>query len=328
MQNRHPIAYFSKALLERNMTKSAYEREIMALALAVQHWRPYLLGRQFKVFSNQKSLGYLLQQRITTLDQQNWEAKLLGYNFEILYKPGKENRAADALSRRVEGAYNSLVSFPAWEEGYQLLQEADKDSIFQKIKVDVGKDPLSRPGFAIQNGILYYKGQLVISSTSKFIPLLLQEFHGTRTRGYSGYYRTDRLAANLYWVGMNSTVQRFVQECEICQRSKSSTLAPGGLLQPLDIPDIIWEQVSMDFISGLPKSRGHDTILVVVDRLSKYSHFILLQHPYTAQHIAEVFVKEIVRLHGIPKSILSDCDPLFMSNFGRKYSIGRVLNYI
>ena len=180
----------------------------------------------------------------------------------------------------------------------------------------MGKDPLSRLGFAVQNGILYHKGRVVISSTSKFIPLLLQEFHGTRIEWHSGYYCTyRRLAANLYWVGMSSTVQRFVQECEICQQSKSSILAPRGLLQPLDIPDIIWEQVSMDFISGLPKSRGHDAILVVVDRLSKYNHFILLKHPYIAQHIVEVFMKEIVRLHRIPKSILSDCDPLFMRKF-------------
>ena len=119
------------------------------------------------------------------------------------------------------------------------------------------------------------QGRLVISSTSRFIPHLSQ----------------IGLATNLYWVGMSSTVQQFVLESEICQRSKSSTLAPSGLLQPLDIPNIIWEQVSMDFISDLPRSRGHDTILVVVDRMSKYSHFTLLKHPYTAWNIAEILLK-------------------------------------
>ena len=99
-------------------------------------------------------------------------------------------------------------------------------------------------------------------------------------------------------------MQKFVQDCATCQRSKSKTLAPGGLLQPLPITDIIWDQVSMDFISGLPKSRGYETILVVVDRLSKYGHFILLKHPYTLRHIAEIFVNEVVRLYGIPKPFL------------------------
>nr|KYP60103.1 Retrovirus-related Pol polyprotein from transposon 297 family [Cajanus cajan] len=97
MQERRPVAYFSKALGEKNLTKSAYEKELMAVALAIQHWRPYLLGRKFKVYSDQKSLRQLMQQRVTTGSQQNWLAKLLGYNFDIMYKPGVENKGADAL---------------------------------------------------------------------------------------------------------------------------------------------------------------------------------------------------------------------------------------
>ena len=152
MQSKHPIAYFSKAFSRRSLAKSAYEREIMALAMAVQHWRPYLLGRKFKVFSDQKSLGHLLQQRITTTDQQNWVAKLLGYNFEITYKPGKENRAADALSRREEGTYHSLISFPTWDKGFHIVQEANQDPEIQKIKFI----PASRMVFSIIKGSWSY----------------------------------------------------------------------------------------------------------------------------------------------------------------------------
>lgn len=110
--DRHPIAYFSKIFSPKNLTKSAYECEIMALALAVQHWRHYFLGRKFRVFSDQKSLGYLLHQRITTPDQQNLVAKLLGYNFEIIYKPCRDNCNADALSCCEDRSYNSMLSFP------------------------------------------------------------------------------------------------------------------------------------------------------------------------------------------------------------------------
>lgn len=107
-------------------------------------------------------------------------------------------------------------------------------------------------------------------------------------------------------------------ECDVCQRQKYLAIAPGGLLQPLNIPEKIWEEISMDFITGLPKSKGFDAIFVVVDRLSKYSHFIPLKHPYTARMVAEIFVKEIVRLHGVPTSIVSDRDPIFISNFWKK----------
>jgi hypothetical protein len=77
----------------------------------------------------------------------------------------------------------------------------------------------------------------------------------------------------------------------------------------------VWEDLSIDFITGLPKSKGFEAVLVVVDRLSKYSHFVLLKHPYSAKSIAELFAREVVRLHGIPNSIVSDRDPLFVSHF-------------
>ncbi|KAL4583237.1 hypothetical protein LXL04_007805 [Taraxacum kok-saghyz] len=320
MQNKKSIAFFSKALSDRNLAKSAYEREIMALVLVVQHWRSYLLGTSFVVYNDQRSLKYLLQQRITTPDQQNWVAKLLGYNFDILYKSGRENRAADALSRWDEyGDLQALVSEPIWVQGAQLLAEAKQDQDIINISQLCQTKHEKVACFSLRNGVLYYQGRLVISRHSKFITLLLHEFHVAASGGHSGVYRTyRRLAGNLYWSGMSKTVKQYVRSCDICQRCKASSLVPGGLLQPLEIPKAIWEHLSIDFIVGLPKSKGYDTILVVVDRLSKYSHFILLKHPYSARTIADLFVKEVIRHHGIPKTIVSDRDPLFLSNFWKE----------
>ncbi|KAL4575440.1 hypothetical protein LXL04_022283 [Taraxacum kok-saghyz] len=160
-------------------------------------------------------------------------------------------------------------------------------------------DPLAYPKFALHNGRLYYKHKLVLPSSMD--PAIVE-----------GIPLQPKWGA--LWL-FPDLQEHFVQECDICQRYKSSTLAPAGLLQPLPIPSAVWEEISLDFITGLPKSKGFEAILVVVDRLSKYCHFIPLKHPYTARSLADIFLEEIIRLHGIPKSILSDRDPLFLSKF-------------
>ncbi|GAU25313.1 hypothetical protein TSUD_375770, partial [Trifolium subterraneum] len=287
MQDKKPIAYFSKALGVRNLTKSAYEKELMAVVLAIQHWRPYLLGRKFIVSTDQKSLKQLMQQRIVIVEQQNWAAKLLGYDFEIIYKQGKLNRGADALSRVNEGGELSQInSFAQWDQSQQIKTENNMDEKLQDIIRQLQQDPKAKPGYEYRQGVLLYEGRLVLSNKSQLIPTLLKEFHASPQGGHSGFYKTyRRVAANVYWLGMKGTVQDFVKSCDVCQRQKYLASSPGGLLQPLPVPQQIWEDIFMDFITGLPKSKGFEAIW------------------------------EVVKLHGVPSTIVSDRDPIFMSCF-------------
>lgn len=100
---------------------------------------------------------------------------------------------------------------------------------------------------------------------------------------------------------MKKNIKKYYEECLVCQRNKTLALLPAGLLLPLEIPNTVWSDISMDFIDGLPKSAGKEVIFVVVDCLSKYAHFTAINHSYMASFVAEVFVKEVVRLHGYPQ---------------------------
>ena len=114
---------------------------------------------------------------------------------------------------------------------------------------------------------------------------------------------------------MHKSVQDYIKGCEVCQKIKVETLAPAGLLQPLPIPCQVWDDITLDFIEDLPVSQGKDTIMVVVNGLSKSAHFLTLSHSFTAKIVVEKFVEGIIKLHGMPRSIVSDRDPIFISNF-------------
>jgi len=118
-----------------------------------------------------------------------------------------------------------------------------------------------------------------------------------------------------YWPGMEKDVQDILRRCGTCQAAKSHTL-PHGLYTSLPVPTLPWMDVSMDFILGLSRAqRGKDSIFVVVDRFSKMAHFIPCNKTNDATHIAELYFKEETRLHGIPKSIISERDTKFLSHF-------------
>jgi len=145
---------------------------------------------------------------------------------------------------------------------------------------------------------------------------LLFEYHSTPLGGHARFLRTYvRLALQFYWPEMIQDVKQFIKQCLICQKAKSEHTNPKGLLHPLPIPQHIWEDISIDFITTLPISKGFSVIFVVVDRLSKFGHFIPLKADFSSRAVAYAFIKNVVKLHGVPKTIVSDRNRVFLSNF-------------
>jgi transposase InsO family protein len=154
------------------------------------------------------------------------------------------------------------------------------------------------------------------------LPIQQQILHQFHSSPLTGHMRNQKTYSNVkrefYWPGIKKDIRSYIRVCDICQRNKVENIHPAGLLQPLPIPSQVWTEVSMDFIGGLPILQGKDVIMVVIDRLSKYAHFIPLTHPYTARTVAQLFLDQIFKLYGLPKSIVSDQDKIFTSNFWKE----------
>lgn len=301
LQNGHPIAYFSKKLGPRRHLSSTYHKELYAIVEAVQKWHQYLLGREFIIHTDQRSLKELLSQIIQTPDQQFYVRKLMGFKFSIEYKSGASNKVVDALSRRGDDStvaeLLALITGPTPDILDLLRTETSTlpDLVALHTSVTQRKGP---PHVSASDGLLFFKTRIYLSHSSAARLLILQECHSSKLAGHRGEKRTfTRVASSFYWPGMRRDIRKFVAACFTCQTTKYVRDKPNGLIQPLPIPNMVWEAASMDFIVGLPPSHRYTAVMVVVDRLTKYSHFGALKPGFDALQVARLFLDSVVKLH-------------------------------
>ncbi|WVZ79744.1 hypothetical protein U9M48_027288 [Paspalum notatum var. saurae] len=320
LQEGHPIAFISKALSTKNQGLSTYEKEYLAILLAVEQRRCYLQHGEFVIFTDHRSVAHLSDQRLHTVWQQKVFTKLLGLQYQILYKKGTENGVAVALSRRshLPQQCNALsVASSTWLQS--VLASYNNDADAQSKLAQLAIDPLAVPHFSLYNGLLKYKTRIWIGSESKLQNDIIKAFHSSAVGGHSGVLVTLRKLKQLFaWKGLNAAVHSFVTSCLVCQQAKPDRSKCPGLLQPVDVPPSAWHTISMDFVEGLPNSHHANCILVVVDLFTKYSHFIPLRHPFTTQVVAKQFLNHVYKLHGLPAVIISDRDKVFTSNFWKE----------
>jgi hypothetical protein len=238
-----------------------------------------------------------------------------------VYKPGKENIVADALSRiaHLYALQAVAVVQPQWIQ--EVLNSYATDPKAQQLLTELALVNPNAKGFSLHQGLIRKQNLIWIAQNLALQTKLIATFHSSAIGGHSGVLATyNRLTRHFYWKGMKKDVDSYVQQCSVCQQAKHNHSHPAGLLQPLPIPDGVWQDLSMDFIEGLPKSEGYSVILVVVDRLTKFAHFLPVKHPYTAVSIAKVFLDNIVKMHGLPKIIVTDRDTILLVISGRSSS--------
>lgn len=293
---------------------STYEKECIALILAVNKWKSYLQHKEFTIATDHKSLVHFGDQKLLEGMQQKAFIKLLGLQYKILYKKGPVSNAADALSRKPEPLHMLAVSSstPKWLE--TVIEGYQHDEHSKQLLAELALHGSNDKGFSLVDGVIKHKGRIWLGNHKEAQQAILLALHSSGLGGHSGITATyQKIKALFSWPNMKQDIQDYVSACEVCAQGKAEHCKLPGLLQPLPVPPSAWHTISLDFIDGLPKSKSYDTILVVVDKLTKYAHFLCLSHPYTAYSDAQLFLSNIYKLHGLPFVIISDRDKIFTS---------------
>ena len=344
MQEGKVVVYASKQLKPHEKNYPTHDLELVAIVFALKIWRHYLYGEKCFIYNDHKSLKYLPSQRELNLRQRRWMELIEDYDCVIDYHPGKANVVADALSRKTIQTLRTLnAHLSLTDDGTVVTELIARPSLLNRVLEAQKKDEkiaviVSQIGngkeikFTVnEDGVLYYKDRVCVPDDNDLRKAILEEAHSGSFAIHPGSTKMYQdLKMSFWWSGMKRDISEFVTKCLVCQRVKAEHQVPSGLLQSIIIPEWKWDRITMDFVVGLPLTRRkHDSVWVVVDRLTKSAHYLPVRTDYSLDKLAELYIKEIVRLHGIPISIISDRDPRFTSRFWGKLqeALGTRLNF-
>ncbi|GJX88135.1 RNA-directed DNA polymerase [Tanacetum coccineum] len=281
-QNQRRIAFFSEKLNDARRKYFTYDKEFYAIVCSLDTWRHYLLSNEFVLFSDHEALKFINGQHKLKPCHAKWVEFIQAFSFIIRHKVGPDNQVADALSRR-----HSLINT-------------------MKIRVQ---------GFDSFCG-LYCDDPDFKEIWSKCDNAIILKGHAG---GLAGHFRRDKTLAllreQIYCPKMERDVNRLLERCRTCHIAKTHS-SNAGLYTPLSVLVAPWEDVCLNFVLGLPRTqRAKDSIMAVVDRFLKMAHFVPCSKTFDASQVARLYFAEIVKLHGVSKTLTSNRDVKFVSHF-------------
>lgn len=317
-----PVAFEGRKMSDAERRYITTDQENLALVYALVKWRVYLEGRSFTVETDHNALKHLLTQPQLNRRQARWVEMLSSYDMKIIHKPGKQNRS-DPLSRRdypdePDGQLLSAAAAAVTTTlGADFLQEVRDACKATKFKVAPLTRAMPKAVLRFDDGLWYIDGRLCIPDNDAIKLRIFKELHDAPTGGHFGAQKTiDSVNRRFFWPELKKDVTEYCKTCPTCQRSKSSNHKPAGLLQPLPVPDHAWQQVTMDFLCNLPKTKtGFNAVMVCVDRFTKQIRVGPCKNTITSQEAARLYLDLVVRVFSLPKTIISDRDPKFTAGF-------------
>ena len=296
------ITCCSKKLSTAEQKSPTHERELFALVNALTKWRHYLLGSTTIAYTDNNSLTWLRSQSTLSPRQCRWLSKIEEYNLEIRYLPGKENSAADGLSRMYVLPPDSSSDVISWRDDYE------NDAYVQN--TCFANDELILGYHWYKDRI--WNGDRVVVPQKRVKEIIIQ-MHCSPIAGHWGTSKTEELIQRRFIIpNLRKEIKDFIRTCDTCQHTKIEKQRMHGLLTTLEIPACKWQSVSMDWMD-LPSYNGKDAILVFTDRATKMVHICLTTRECTAEEAAKHFIQRVVLYHGLPTSLHSDRDPRLLS---------------
>jgi hypothetical protein len=313
------ICYESKNLKDHEKKYATHDLELVAIVHALNKWRHYLMGRRFELRTDHNVLKYLFDHPTLNARQSRWLEFLCEYDFDIKHIKGKYNKVVDALNRRVHELHATTISMYQTDIKSIILEAINTNLQYGDLveKIKQGKIPQKVENYKLETtGMLLYKNIIYVPNVQHLKLMILNEMHNVPYAGHLGYQKIVVVVKiHYFWLGMKKEIVEYFTRCMECQKVKAKHRHPASLLQPLPILECKWEVVTMEFITGFPRiEKHHDAIMVVVEKLTKASHFIPLKTNHKAADFSSIFMMEVARLHEIPKAIVFDRNTKFTSN--------------
>jgi hypothetical protein len=352
MQEGKVVAYASRQPKKHEENYPTHDLELAAVVHALKIWRHYLMGNKCELYTDHKSLKYFFTQTKLNM-RQRWLELIKDYDVEINYHPGKANIVADALSRKMY--CNNLMVKEEWPALHEELEKLrieivdqgqanelrvtydleDRIRIAQKSCAEIKVLRELMEGKAEdyrldEQGTVWLKERICVPQDKALLEHIMREAHDSRYSIHPGSTKMYKDLKTRYWWKDMRDIAHYVACCDTCSRVKIEHQKPAGLLKPLEIPVWKWEDISVDFVVGLLRTpKGNDSVWVIVDRLTKVAHFMPVKTRYATEKLADLYVEHVLRLHGAPRSIVSDRGPQFVAKFWKSFHqlLGTTLSY-
>nr|GEV90926.1 putative reverse transcriptase domain-containing protein [Tanacetum cinerariifolium] len=344
MQREKVISYASRQLKIHEKNYTTHDLELRAVVFALKIWRHYLYGTKCRVFTDHKSLQHILDQKELNMRQRRWLELLSDYDCGIHYHLQKANVDTDALSRKEREPplrVRALVMTIGLDLPRQILNAQTEAIKPKNIKEeDVGgmlvensRDPEKVRKEKLEprtDGTLCLNGRSWLPCYGNLHTVIIHESHKSK---YSIHPGSDKMYQDMkklyWWPNIKADIATYVSKCLTCAKVKDEHQKPSGLLVQPKIPEWKWDNITMDFVTKLPKSsQGYDTIWMIADRVLKSVIFTPRRETDPMDKLTRIYLKEVVTRHGIPVSIISDHDPKFASNFERSLQNDITMDFV